>query len=453
MKDYRLGNKLYELRKKKNLTQEDLALLLDVSDKAVSKWENGTARPTIVNLKKISKIFGISLDELISLDEEIEEVEDQQKITKIVLTGGPCGGKSTAQVWIENHFRKYGYKVIFVPETATELINGGVNPKETKSNIEFQNVIFDLQLAKERAYEEGAKALPYEKILMVFDRGIIDNKAYMSKKEFEYLLKSKKQSEVKLRDSYDAVFNLVTTAKGARDCFTVENNDARKKTLDIDKEKAMDEAAELDDRLIASWTGHPHFRIIDNSTDFETKLKRLLREISGFLGEPNPYEIERKFLIEMPDLEYLESLPNCSKVQIVQTYLKSNDNTEVRVRQRGGADGFSYYMTKKIPITSTKRIEKEKKLTQDEYVRELLNADPEKGQIVKDRYCLSYNNQYFEIDIYPFWKDKAIIEIELLSEDQKIDMPPFIKPIDEVTDDLRYRNSELAVQIKKGLKI
>ena len=45
MKDYKLGNKLYELRKEKNLTQEDLALLLDISDKSVSKWENGSSKP------------------------------------------------------------------------------------------------------------------------------------------------------------------------------------------------------------------------------------------------------------------------------------------------------------------------------------------------------------------------------------------------------------------------
>ena len=53
MNDYRFGNKIYELRKKKHLTQEDLAILLDISDKAVSKWENGTSKPTIENLKKL----------------------------------------------------------------------------------------------------------------------------------------------------------------------------------------------------------------------------------------------------------------------------------------------------------------------------------------------------------------------------------------------------------------
>lgn len=437
MRDYKFGDKLYELRKKKNLTQEDLALLLDISDKAVSKWENGTSKPTIENLSKLSKIFDISLDELIVLEEE----KEKQKITKIVLTGGPCAGKTTAMNWIQNFFQKQGYKVLFVPETATELITGGLTPWETKTNSDFESILFDLQIEKEKLFEEGAKKLPNEKILIVCDRGLLDNKAYMPKRDFDYLLKTKKLSEVKLRDSYDAVFHLVTAAKGAKKYYNLDNA-ARTETVE--------EAAKIDDSLIASWTGHPHFRIIDNSTDFEEKMKRLLKEISNVLGEPEPYEIERKFLIEKPNLEYLDNLPMCEKVQIVQTYLKSSDDEEIRIRQRGSDGVFTYSKTRKINVNNLKRIEVEERLTEEEYINELLNADPERGQIIKTRYCLSYNNQYFEIDIYPFFKDKAICEIELDSENQKVDIPPFIEVIDEVTDDLKYRNSEIAKQIKKG---
>ena len=51
-----------------------------------------------------------------------------QEIRKIVLTGGPCAGKTTAMSWVQNAFTEKGYKVLFVPETATELISGGVAP-------------------------------------------------------------------------------------------------------------------------------------------------------------------------------------------------------------------------------------------------------------------------------------------------------------------------------------
>lgn len=436
MKDYRLGNKIYELRKSKNLTQEDLALLLDISDKSVSKWENGSSKPTISNLKKLSNIFDITLDELIELDEEVKE----KKIVKIVLTGGPCAGKTTAMNWIINNFQKYGYKVLFIPETASELINGGLTPWETESSLSFQSILFDLQLEKEKRFLEGAEKLPYDKILIVCDRGLLDNKAYMSKKDFNYLLKSKGLNEINVRDSYDAVFHLVSAAKGAKKYYNLDN-EARTETVE--------EAARLDDLLIDSWTGHPHFRIIDNSTDFEDKMKRLMREISCVLGEPNPYEIERKFLIEMPDVKYLESLPNCEKVQIVQTYLKSADDEEVRIRQRGKDGVYTYSKTRKIDVGPMKRIEIETRLTSEEYISELFNADPTRGQIIKDRYLLSYNNQYFEIDVYPFWNDKAIAEIELTNEKQKIDIPNFLNVIEEVTDIEEYKNSEIAKTIKK----
>ena len=435
MNDYRFGNKIYELRKKKHLTQEDLAILLDISDKAVSKWENGTSKPTIENLKKLSDIFDVSLDDLI----EDEDRKRKQKITKIVLTGGPCAGKTTAMNWIQNNFVKQGYKVIFIPETATELITSGFAPWDTRTNADFQEILINLQLEKERLFEEAAKKLPNDKILLVCDRGIMDNKAYTSKKEFNTLLKNNNLNEIKLRDSYDAVFHLVTAAKGAKEYYNLDN-EARTETIE--------EATRLDDLLIAAWTGHPHLRVIDNSSDFDEKMRRLMREIAAVLGEPNPYEIERKFLIEMPDIEYLESLPNCEKVRIVQTYLNSSDDEEVRIRQRGNNGTYTYSKTRKINVDSMKRIEVETRLTQEEYINELLNADPTRGQIVKDRYCLCYKNQYFEIDIYPFWNDKAIAEIELISEDQKIELPDFINVIDEVTDNINFKNSEIAKQLK-----
>jgi CYTH domain-containing protein len=74
----------------------------------------------------------------------------------------------------------------------------------------------------------------------------------------------------------------------------------------------------------------------------------------------------------------------------------------------------------------------------------LINADPTKKQIIKTRYCLVYENQYFEVDIYPFWKDKAIMEIELSSENQEIKFPPEIKIITEVTDNDDFKNVSLA---------
>lgn len=359
-----------------------------------------------------------------------------KKITKIVITGGPCAGKSTAMSWIRNAFRQKGYNVLFVSETATELITGGVAPWTCASNVEYQKCQVEMQLTKERLYLQAAETMPDEKILVVCDRGVMDNRAYMSREEFDEVLKALHGEEVAWRDSYDAVFHLVTAANGAEKYYTDANNAARY--------ESVEEAIALDDRLIAAWTGHRHLRIIDNSTGFEEKMRRLATEIAVFLGEEHPYEMERKYLIEYPDIEWLESNPLCHRVDIDQTYLKSCDGEEIRVRRRGENGNYIYYETHKRPFGGMKRMSTEKRLSRPEYRRLLKNADPACRTIHKKRYCLTYDTQYFEIDIYPFWDDKAILEIELRDENADIRFPKEIKVLKEVTDDPAYKNAALA---------
>ena len=86
----------------------------------------------------------------------------------------------------------------------------------------------------------------------------------------------------------------------------------------------------------------------------------------------------------------------------------------------------------------------ERRLSKDEYLRLLMDADPNCRPIRKTRYCLTYDNQYFEIDVYPFWNDKAIMEIELNDENADVRFPDLIQVIKEVTDDKSYKNSALA---------
>ena len=200
----------------------------------------------------------------------------------------------------------------------------------------------------------------------------------------------------------------------------------------------------LDDKLIAAWTGHPHLRVIDNDRDFEKKMIKLITEIRTFLDEPVPYEIKRKYLIRYPDIAWLESIPNCRKVEISQTYLNSAPGDEIRVRQRGEAGSFIYTKTTKKRVSDVKRIEIEERLTQDEYLSLLMEADPNKRLIRKTRYCLTYKNLYFEIDIYRFWNDQAIMEIELSDENTEIVFPPEIQIIKEVTGDEAFSNISLA---------
>ena len=77
-----LNEKLQELRKRKGLTQEELAEHLYVSRTAVSKWESGRGYPNIESLKAISKFFSVTLDDLLSSEEIVDIAEENQKHMK-----------------------------------------------------------------------------------------------------------------------------------------------------------------------------------------------------------------------------------------------------------------------------------------------------------------------------------------------------------------------------------
>ena len=432
MNDYRFGNYVFELRQKAGLSQAELADALGVTDKAVSKWENGKAKPSTNALRKLSAFFGVSVERLLLLREDTNV-----EITKIVITGGLCAGKSTAMSWIQNAFAEKGYQVLFVPETATELITGGVAPWTCGENLDYQKCQMRLQLQKEEIFAQAARTMKADRVLIVCDRGALDNRAYMNEVEFACVLESLGLNEVELRDGYDGVFHLVSAAKGAAAFYTTANNEARTETAE--------EAAALDDRIIAAWTGHPHLRVIDNATDFERKMKRLIAEISAFLGEPEPLEIERKYLIEYPDLTRLENAPNCRRVEINQTYLVSAPGEERRIRQRGSGGHFVYYETIKREVSGLKRVEVERRLSQSEYLKLSMEADPARRPIRKTRYCLTENNTSYEIDVYPFWNDRAILEVELSDENAEIALPNCIRVIREVTEDEAYQNASLAL--------
>lgn len=357
------------------------------------------------------------------------------ELYKIVITGGPCAGKTTALSWIQNTFSKKGYTVLFVPETATELISNGVAPWTCGTNFLYQECQVDLQLQKERIFEQAARTMPAEKLLLICDRGVADNSVYMTAEEYHKILEKFGLNETSARDQYDAVFHLVTAAKGAEHAYTLANNGARTETVE--------QAAEMDDRFIQAWTGHPNLQIIDNSTDFTDKMRRLMEEIAYFLGEASPFKKRRKFLIEYPDKAWLESLPNSERIDILQTYLKCTPEEEIRVRQRGTEGSYIYYLTRRRRNEDGTYNKTERRLSQGQYFSFVMSADHTLRQIHKTRYCLSYHSLYFEVDLYPFWDKQAMVEVEY-SGDADVSLPEQFKVLREVTNDPEYQNAALA---------
>ena len=336
--------------------------------------------------------------------------------------------------YVKAAFEKVGYRVVTLPEVATEMIVGGVAPWTCGTNYDFQKYHLRLLLSTEDNFEKAVRTMPAPKVLMICDRGALDGKAYLSAEEYSKLLSELKLTKKQLQDRYDAVFHLVTPAKGLENFYTTENNTART--------ESPQEAVEKDNRTIAAWESHPCFKVVKNEPKFEDKINNLICNIGRYLKCYPSVEIERKFLIEMPNIEYLEK--NCKRIDIVQTYLYSKNGAERRIRKKTYQSKTKYIYTEKSRITDETRIENESDLTAEEYKKLLHEADQTKRTIEKIRYKLKSGGKCFEIDIYPFWNGVATAEIELEDELEPITFPKEISVIGEITSDDNFKNANLA---------
>lgn len=82
------GSRLAQLRKSRNMTQEDLAECLNISAQAVSKWENDLTSPDLETLLKLAEIFGVSTDELlgrIKTEAHLAEIHEKKDINQMLL--------------------------------------------------------------------------------------------------------------------------------------------------------------------------------------------------------------------------------------------------------------------------------------------------------------------------------------------------------------------------------
>lgn len=157
------------------------------------------------------------------------------------------------------------------------------------------------------------------------------------------------------------------------------------------------------------------------------------------------FEIERKFLIKRPDEAFLSSLPGARCYEISQTYLTSGG----RVRRESCGGETVYTHTLKKRISDIRRIEIEDVIGESEYLAALADADPELETIEKKRWRIRAGKFVYEIDLFPFWEDEALLEVELDSENESFPMPDFLEIIREVTDDGEYTNRSIARERRK----
>ena len=349
------------------------------------------------------------------------------EILKIALTGGPCGGKTTSIQAIEEEFKEKGYHVIVVPEAATILINSGIRPfgNNALTMDGFQKYVMETQLFLEEQATKAAKEIDAPTII-VCDRGLLDDKAYVSDETFKKLIKDFNVTQFELLNRYNLVIHLTTAADGKEEYYTTSNNGARIET--------PEEARQKDRRTLESWLGHDNLKIMGNDTNFETKIANVIREIYQMLKAPYPIQKQEKYLVDTFDKELIMQLHPV--IIDIEQYVQDKDNGDIIYRKSTKDNETKYTkITKTDTQTPEERIVTRKNISEDEYYSNMpSNIKP----IRKRRYCFAYQNQYFRLD--EFESGLTILEIEDTNKTRRRVFPNFVSVLEDVTTNPDYKN-------------
>ncbi len=360
-------------------------------------------------------------------------METRAPLHRIVLTGGPCAGKTAALALVSARLQALGWRVYRVPEAATLLTLAGAPFANLTPEERFlrQSNLLAVQLAMEDALIAIARGGDGPATVLC-DRGAMDGAAFLTPDAWERLLAERGLNETLLRDGrYEAVLHLATADA---DAYTLESNPARS--------EAHAAALALDRRTREAWTGHPHLRVIPAVADFDAKLERVTAAILRALGIPQPLEIERKYLVRAcPPALPVHSVT----VEIEQWYLRTPDAGTARIRRRGRQGHYACTHTVKQDVRPGERIEIERAITVAEYDAFRAQADPARRPIRKTRTSFLWGAHYFELDTFhdPH-PGLCLLEVELDAIDEPVELPPFLEIERDVTDEPAYTNAALA---------
>ena len=358
-------------------------------------------------------------------------------IKKIVLTGGPCAGKTTALVKVIEHFSSRGYKVFTIPEVPTIFLQAGMDylTKNQDWFYEGEKSTLEIQLALEDDFTRMAQTINGP-VVIICDRGALDISAYLPTEMWEKITGLCNVTTQQLRDRYDAVLPLVSAADGAEQYYNTTSNEVRT--------EGIEKARLLDRKVIQAWTGHPHLRVINNHDNFDTKINRVLKEISAVLGLPQPITEERKYIVRVTS----NDIPNVIESDIFQTYLVADPDYEVRLRRRRwkGGKTVNAHTTKKR-VGTNREIETKRQVSNALYESLLAQADPYRHPIHKQRRSFIWKGQYFELDTYhDQLKGLIILETKGITDAEDVNFPPFIQVVEDITGNKSYYNYNLALR-------
>lgn len=310
---------------------------------------------------------------------------------RIVLTGGPCGGKSTIINSVAKRLEDEGYNVIVVNETAREIMEKGniAKPEDRDYTLKFQEMILQEQLRKEKSVNILAQTEGNKNTIILYDRGTMDNRAFLScQKDFDSILKKNNVTELNLLNRYDIVIHLASLA-------TTNNKDYIND--DIRKENP-NEAKILDNKIATAWLLHPNFHIIMPTKNIKDKEDLVISYINDFLN--NRKELNEYSLPISKDKErfFVKMLNNNNSKQIIIT-----ENTRIdckysnfKLIKREFNMDTDYTFEEYDDTNSELYFYKSKSITKEDYIKALQYKNVWKQNKTVETYFIM-NNQICKI--------------------------------------------------------
>ena len=323
-------------------------------------------------------------------------------VFRVVLTGGPCAGKTTALSALRTRLTDLGLHVVTVPENATMVFgnSGGYWPgwaSNREHHIELQRTLLLLQVDIETRMLAIAELHARSKdvqVVLLCDRGVLDGKAFCEEGEWEKVSASAGLSEADMIARYDMVCHLVTAAKGA-----AEHYEYGAGSRNPSRFHNPEQAVEADEKGLEGWAAHQRLEVIDNSTPFDQKVKRVLRRICRHLHLPLPSHAPlRRFELFGPILDDVFRKAGVRVTRTSRTIHSLEDNTfALRVTKHDRGDGdVAYTRAERKGEATCVRNELANERQYDALVRE-------SGRKVTHTVVRSFvwQGQYMELNEYP----------------------------------------------------
>lgn len=309
------------------------------------------------------------------------------------MTGGPCGGKTTALERIRGFLSQYGVRVYTVPEAATILWTGGISPADMKSGDDwahFQATLMKTQIFLEDTFYRMA-VKSGEKSILLCDRGAMDGKAYVDDDTWSKILSINSVLDMDICDSrYNAVLHLVTAADNAETFYSDKTNSTRR--------ESAEEARVLDKNVLRSWMPHPKQFVFGNKgVGFEQKMSKVISCVCQLCGLPVTARKARKFLLKNCSVpaDVKTACFDIEKIYPCQPEEKSGSGyTFVRKRTNVLSKGaiHSYGFTRvRMDEASGEKIEVKRILTAGEYALHCGNPDPVRHTVKQHRISFLLN--------------------------------------------------------------